>query len=57
LPIRENKFARRVREREKELDRKGIVRDAQPTVDEQLGRLEEDVFHRFCLPGWPSPFR
>jgi hypothetical protein len=43
LPIRENKFARRVREREKELDRKGIVRDAQPTVDEQLGRLEEDV--------------
>jgi hypothetical protein len=32
-----------VREREKELDRKGIVRDAQPTVDEQLARLEEDV--------------
>jgi hypothetical protein len=43
LPIRENKFARRVREREKELDRKGVVRDAQPTVDEQLARLEEDV--------------
>lgn len=43
MPIRENKFARRVREREKELDRKGLVRDAQPTVDEQLGRLEEDI--------------
>ena len=43
MPIRENKFARRVREREKELDRKGVVRDAQPTVDEQLARLEEDV--------------
>jgi hypothetical protein len=43
LPIRENKFARRIREREKELDRKGVVRDAQPTVDDQLGRLEEDV--------------
>jgi hypothetical protein len=43
LPIRENKFARRLREREKELDRKGLVRDAPPTVDEQLARLEEDV--------------
>jgi len=43
LPIRENKFARRLREREKELDRKGVIRDAPPSVDEQLGRLEEDV--------------
>jgi hypothetical protein len=43
LPIRENKFARRLREREKQLEKKGIARDAQPTVDEQLGRLEEDV--------------
>jgi hypothetical protein len=43
LPIRENKFARRQREREKELDRKGLVRDTPPSVDEQLARLEEDV--------------
>jgi hypothetical protein len=32
-----------MREREKELDRKGLVRDTPPTVDEQLGRLDEDV--------------
>ena len=43
MPIRENKFARRVRERGQQLEKKGIVRDAQPTVDEQLGRLEEDI--------------
>ena len=34
-----NKFARQAQQREK----KTIVRDAQPTVDEQLGRLEEDM--------------
>jgi hypothetical protein len=43
VPIRENKFARRLRERDKQLEKKGLVRDAPPTVDEQLGRLEEDV--------------
>jgi hypothetical protein len=43
LPIRENKFARRLRERDKQLEKKGLVRDAPPTVEEQLGRLEEDV--------------
>ena len=43
MPIRENKFARRIREREKQLEKKGLVRDAPPSVDEQLGRLEEDV--------------
>lgn len=43
MPIRENKFARRIREREIQLEKKGLVRDAQPTVDEQLARLEEDV--------------
>ncbi|MDQ3803984.1 MAG: hypothetical protein M3416_09170 [Acidobacteriota bacterium] len=43
MPIRENKFARRLREREQHLEKKGLVRDAPPTVDEQLGRLEEDV--------------
>jgi hypothetical protein len=43
LPIRENKFARRIRERKKQLEKKGVVNDAQPTTDEQLARLEEDV--------------
>jgi hypothetical protein len=41
LPIRENKFARRAREREGQ--KKIVARDAQPTPDEQLGRLEEDI--------------
>ena len=36
---RDNKFARQAKER----DRRGGVRDAQPTVDEQLARLEEDI--------------
>ncbi len=40
MAVRQNKFARRVQER----DKKNIVaRDAQPTVDDQLGRLEEDI--------------
>lgn len=39
MPIRENKFARRAAEREK----RGLTRDAQPTPDEQLNRLEEDI--------------
>ena len=43
MPIRENKFARRVREREKQRVKKGLAREPEPTVDEQLGRLEEDV--------------
>jgi hypothetical protein len=41
VPIRENRFARRARELRKE--NRVTLRDAQPTVDEQLGRLEEDV--------------
>ncbi len=36
---RDNKFARRVKERQKRV----VVRDPQPTVDEQLTRLEEDI--------------
>ena len=48
MPIRENTFARRAREQQKELaqqrERKqAVVRDAQPTVEEQLVRLEEDI--------------
>ena len=42
MPIRDNKFARRLKEREK-LKPKTAGRDEQPTVDEQLARLEEDV--------------
>ncbi len=42
MPIRENKFARRAKERQ---DRQpnNALRDTQPTVDEQLLRLEDDV--------------
>jgi hypothetical protein len=41
LPIRQNKFARRALERENQ--KKIVVRDPQPTPDEQLARLEEDI--------------
>ena len=46
MPIRENKFARRARERDEKLGnnaKKLVVRDQQPTTDEQLARLEEDI--------------
>ena len=44
MPIRENKFARRARERDRDPNRKKLVyRDEQPTVEEQLVRLEEDI--------------
>lgn len=40
MPIRDNKFARQAKERE---GRNTPARDSQPTVDEQLTRLEEDL--------------
>jgi hypothetical protein len=44
---RENKFARRMREREAERHRNGakkfVARDPQPSVDDQLVRLEDDI--------------
>jgi hypothetical protein len=44
VPIRENKFARRARERDESANTKKVVyRDQQPTVEEQLARLEEDI--------------
>jgi hypothetical protein len=44
VPIRENKFARRARERDENTNTKKIVnRDQQPTTEEQLARLEEDI--------------
>ena len=46
VPIRENNFARRLKERlqEKQQERKLVVeRDVQPTIDEQLVRLEDDI--------------
>lgn len=46
MPIRENTFARRARERERGENsntKKVVFRDQQPTVEEQLGRLEEDI--------------
>ncbi|HEX8495409.1 MAG TPA: MXAN_5187 C-terminal domain-containing protein [Pyrinomonadaceae bacterium] len=40
MPIRDNKFARQAKQRNK---KNVIVRDSQPTIDEQLKRLEEDI--------------
>lgn len=40
----ENKFARQAQQRDKQQrEKKTVVRDAQPVVDEQLSRLEEDM--------------
>jgi hypothetical protein len=45
VPIRENKFARRAMEmkRQDSNAKKLALRDQQPTVEEQLARLEEDI--------------
>jgi hypothetical protein len=46
VPIRENSFARRARDREREestTTKRIVFRDQQPTVEEQLARLEEDI--------------
>jgi hypothetical protein len=47
VPIRQNKFARRMSEKQQAAPsgvRKMLIeRDAQPTIDEQLVRLEDDV--------------
>jgi hypothetical protein len=46
VPIRENKFARRARERDDNNannTKKLVTRDQQPTPEEQLVRLEEDL--------------
>ena len=39
MPIRDNKFARQAKHR----NRNTVTRDSQPTIDEQLKRLEEDI--------------
>jgi hypothetical protein len=43
LPIRDNKFARRTRERQERNKTKQGVQEVQVTVEEQLKRLEEDI--------------
>ena len=45
MPIRDNKFARQAKERnaQQKAKRGGAVIDNQPTVDDQLKRLEEDI--------------
>jgi hypothetical protein len=42
VPIRENQYARRAREREQNT-KKVLQRDSQPTPEEQLIRLEDDI--------------
>lgn len=41
MSIRQNKFARRANQQAQQ--KKLVMRDEQPTVDEQLGRLEDDL--------------
>jgi hypothetical protein len=44
VPIRDNKFARQAKERQAQQTRRGnAATDNQPTIDEQLNRLEEDI--------------
>jgi len=45
VPIRDNKFARQAQERnaQQKARRGGAVIDNEPTIDEQLKRLEEDI--------------
>jgi hypothetical protein len=44
VPIRENKFARQAQQRkELQKNKRGTQADNQPTVDEQLKRLDEDI--------------
>lgn len=44
MPIRDNKFARQAKERQAQQTRRGnAATDNQPTIDEQLKRLEEDI--------------
>ena len=42
MPIRDNKFARRAKERVRN-SKAVVMRDPQPTAEEQLARLEDDI--------------
>jgi hypothetical protein len=44
VPIRDNKFARQAQQRAQRANKNNTAaRDNQPTIEEQLGRLEEDI--------------
>ena len=43
MPVRDNKFARQAQHRAQRAKNNVAARDNQPTIEEQLGRLEEDV--------------
>jgi hypothetical protein len=43
VPVRDNKFARQAQHRAQRAKNNVAARDNQPTIEEQLGRLEEDV--------------
>jgi hypothetical protein len=43
VPIRENRWARAKEQRKQRAKQQGLILDNEPTVDEQLTRLEEDL--------------
>ena len=43
MPIRENRWARAKEQRKQRAQKQGLVLDNEPTVDEQLTRLEDDI--------------
>ena len=43
MPIRDNRWARAKEQRKQRAEKKGLVLDSEPTVEEQLTRLEEDI--------------
>ena len=43
MPIRENRWARAKEQRKQRAAKQGLVLDNEPTIDEQLSRLEEDL--------------
>lgn len=43
MPIRENRWARAKEQRKQRAAKQGLVLDNEPTIDEQLTRLEDDI--------------
>lgn len=43
MPIRDNRWARAKEQRKQRAAKQGIILDNEPTIDEQLSRLEDDI--------------